>query len=162
MRIRARHQLSGSSKINVTPLIDVVMVLIVFYLIVGKLASDRAAAVQLPGSGVGAASDSAGVVITVAAESSASAGASVFIDGVNVPAGGLVDALRAKLVPDAEGLVRTPVQVRADRRLVFSAVEPVIDACKKAGVTTLKLATQREDAGTSSGTGGETSGGKKR
>jgi biopolymer transport protein ExbD len=35
MRFRQLHQQQPSAKINVTPLIDVVMVLIIFYLIVG-------------------------------------------------------------------------------------------------------------------------------
>ena len=47
MRFRTFHHAPASGKINVTPLIDVVMVLIVFYLIVGKLAADRKAPVQL-------------------------------------------------------------------------------------------------------------------
>ena len=48
MRVRIFHHQSPVDKINVTPLIDVVMVLIVFYLIVGKLATDSAARVELP------------------------------------------------------------------------------------------------------------------
>jgi len=52
MRFRV-HQHPPTAKINVTPLIDVVMVLIIFYLIVGKLAAERQGHVQLPSSAVG-------------------------------------------------------------------------------------------------------------
>ncbi|MBA4028950.1 MAG: hypothetical protein C0475_07425 [Planctomyces sp.] len=51
---------------NVTPMIDVVMVLIVFFLIVGRLASDRAG-VRLAESGLGRVDESTpAVTITIA------------------------------------------------------------------------------------------------
>jgi biopolymer transport protein ExbD len=53
--------------INVTPLIDVVMCLIIFFLIVGKLAHEQGARVNLPATGLGTTDeDRRAVVITVA------------------------------------------------------------------------------------------------
>ena len=50
MRVRQFHPHQPAGKFNVTPLIDVVMVLIIFYLIVGKLAAERQGHVKLPAS----------------------------------------------------------------------------------------------------------------
>ena len=139
MRLRQFHQHQPAAKINVTPLIDVVMVLIVFYLIVGKLAADRRAVVELPSTGVGTvAEEKAPGVSTVAGTDSG--GARVLIDGVETPVESLEGLLRARVGGDPAGTV---VQVRADRRLASGAVEPVVRACRGAGLTAVQLVTEK-------------------
>lgn len=138
--MRLRHHAPAIGKINVTPLIDVVMVLIVFYLIVGKMASDRAAGVKLPGSTVGLTTDAAGLVISVLP--SPTGKPDVLVDGSPVAPDALASAITARLGGASPSSV--PVQVRADRRLPYGELAPVIDACRKAGLTSLKLVTQRE------------------
>lgn len=147
--------------INVTPLIDVVMCLIVFFLIVGKLASD-ASAVRLPDSAVGRAS-SAGqaVVISIARgdlPGSAPAQrwgegpgvlARVFVDGQPVAGENeLVAAIRERAalllgVPESGDLARAPVHIRADRDLPYGAIEPALRAAGRAGIPGVRLATER-------------------
>ena len=148
MRIRQFHPHQPAAKINVTPLIDVVMVLIIFYLIVGKLAADRRAAVDLPDSRVGATSEAQKpVVITVLAEGGGSGlelTSRVLLDGVDVPRGELENALRARVGGNA---ATTTVQVRADRRLTYAAVEPVVKACRGAGLTAVWLVTEKTGGG---------------
>jgi biopolymer transport protein ExbD len=148
VRVRSLHPHQPAAKINVTPLIDVVMVLIIFYLIVGKLAADKRARVDLPATQVGAANDTQRpVVITVAA-----AGASgsldltsqILLDGVEVSPDDLIGALRARVGPNA---ATTVVQVRADKRLTYSAVEPVVKACRGAGLTAVWLVTEKTGGG---------------
>ncbi|MBI1190902.1 MAG: hypothetical protein GC200_09515 [Tepidisphaera sp.] len=141
MRQRFHKPAAGMAKINVTPLIDVVMVLIVFYLIVGKLASDRLARVELPGSHVGKGDEPAGaLVVNVVRHGEA---AEVVVDGVSMGEGQLRDALRAAQVrrPDQ------PVHLRADRALPFSKIEPVLQACREAGLKSVKLVASREGGG---------------
>ena len=53
MRLRHRVHSGSFGKINVTPMIDVVMCLIVFYLIVGRLAADQRSGMRLPRHGRG-------------------------------------------------------------------------------------------------------------
>ena len=67
-----RRMLTGQHAVhqgvNATPLIDVVMCLIIFFLLVGKLASDRGAAVRLPESARGHEEQAATIlVVTVTA-----------------------------------------------------------------------------------------------
>lgn len=138
MRSRRVQPPPASGKINVTPLIDVVMCMIVFYLIVGRLASDQHARVDLPSSGVGTGEERAtGPVVTIA---SVGQGSRVLLDGREVS----LDDLKASLA----GAVGGPtVQVRADKSLPYSEVSPIIDACRAAGLTSVKLTARREGGG---------------
>jgi len=136
MRIRARHHGAPAGKINVTPLIDVVMVLIVFYLIVGKLASDRGARVDLPRTNGATMQSGAGVVITVVNEAGA---LRIYVDNQETPQNLLADAVRARMPELSSGTQATTLSLRADRSLPYSSVAPVIDACREAGVANLRL-----------------------
>lgn len=139
MKFRALQHHPPTGKINVTPLIDVVMVLIVFYLIVGKLAADRRARVDLPSTAIGVQEDATPsrrpIVITLAGHGGAT---TIDVDGSPV-----TDA--AALATLLKGLDATnrPIQVRADRGLEYGSVAPLLDACREAGVASVKLATRR-------------------
>ncbi|MEY3230599.1 MAG: hypothetical protein RL689_688 [Planctomycetota bacterium] len=139
MKFRSLQHHAPTGKINVTPLIDVVMVLIVFYLIVGQLAADRRARVDLPASAIGVQEDATPsrrpIVITLAAQGEATV---IDVDGAPV-------ANPAALATLLKGLDATnrPVQVRADRGLEYGSVAPLLDACREAGVASVKLATRR-------------------
>ncbi|MCA9288410.1 MAG: biopolymer transporter ExbD [Phycisphaerales bacterium] len=127
----------GSGKINVTPLIDVVMVLIVFYLMVGKMASDQRADLPLPESRAGAElRDEDAIVIEVRAGGSEPR---VSLDGADVSLEALGGALRAAMAAAPDH----PIRIRADRRLAYGAVEPAIDAARRAGASSIRLAAER-------------------
>jgi biopolymer transport protein ExbD len=139
MRHRRSNIPQAAGKINVTPLIDVVMCLIVFYLIVGKLAAEKRAKVDLPESKVGAPEEAGGgPVVTIAAiGTDESSPVRVLVDGQDVTIDQLVGSLQAR------GAKGGPVQIRADRRLAYARVAPVLDACRRAGLTSVRLTTQR-------------------
>jgi biopolymer transport protein ExbD len=141
MRVRPLHPHQPAGKINVTPLIDVVMVLIIFYLIVGKLAAQRQGHVELPASGIGTQADAHDpVIVTVLASEAPGAHHIILVDGHEVPDDGLESVLRSRVSANPSSSV---VQVRADRRLPYSDVAPVIKACRDVGLTTLRLVTER-------------------
>jgi len=139
MRDRRTTSPGHAGKINVTPLIDVVMCLIVFYLIVGKLAADKKARVTLPKSVIGAVErDRRDVTITI----SGSAGSpTIYVEGKAIGVEALENTLRVR----EEG---AGAQIRADRRLTYADVSPVIEACRRAGLASVKLTTERTGGGT--------------
>lgn len=138
MRFRRFTTPQPTGKINVTPLIDVVMCLIVFYLIVGKLAADKKARVALPKTEIGAVErDRAGVTITVAGTVGSP---TIYVEGKATAIDALENTLRVR-EPGAS------VQIRADRRLTYADVSPVIEACRRAGLASVKLTTERVGAG---------------
>jgi biopolymer transport protein ExbD len=153
MRIRRLHTSVGAHSIeavNATPLIDVVMCLIIFFLIVGKLAGDRGLPVNLPQTGVGQEEKAGSVIIITIAKAMETTeaartawtglGVSVQVAGEMVSDGKAVeDAVRSRLAvnPNAS------VQVRADRDLSFGSVEPVLRAAGQGGAKAVRLATER-------------------
>ena len=141
MRPRRYEPAHHVGKINVTPLIDVVMCLIVFYLRVGRLASDKAAGVLLPGTRVGATTPAGqALVVNILA---AGDGASIVVDGRTLSPEALLERLKHHAGDNADAA--SPVQIRADRRLAYSGVAPAIGACRQAGLKSVLLTTQREE-----------------
>ncbi|MBY0311566.1 MAG: biopolymer transporter ExbD [Phycisphaerales bacterium] len=138
----------GAEAVNVTPLIDVVMCLIIFFLIVGKLATDRGLPVNLPRTGVGQEEQSASLLVVTVVKLGADepkTGWGAY--GIRVQADGrtldfpkdLETAVRGKLA----GNPSASVQVRADRELPYGAIEPVLRALGLGGAKSVRLATER-------------------
>lgn len=135
--------------INATPLIDVVMCLIVFYLIVGRLAEVKLSVVDLPGAAAGAQDPEPDLlVINVALnEGDPAAPAVTTVEGRRFPDAALLEAEVRRRLQDLPSSV---VVVRASRRLPWGQVEPVIAACREAGAPRVRLATEHEQVGAGS------------
>jgi biopolymer transport protein ExbD len=129
---RVHHAPAG--KINVTPLIDVVMCLIVFYLIVGQLVQNKNAKVQLPISSLGAVEpDPAGLTINV-------------LPGQNGTAVSLVNGTPVETAQLRELLLASAgkeVTIRADHSLSFEPISQVLAVCRETGRTSVRLAAAR-------------------
>ncbi|MBL0922657.1 MAG: biopolymer transporter ExbD [Phycisphaerales bacterium] len=145
-RSRRGHGDAGAEAINVTPLIDIVMVLIIFYLMVGSFISSDYADVPLPLAMHGEPGAAAEVfTINVLADDPAGAPGSparvrtrILVQGVETDEAGVARALRDvfRAHPD------TVVQLRAARDLPYRAVEPVALAAAQAGASTIRLVTE--------------------
>ncbi len=137
MRNRSIISVEGSgARINVTPMIDVVMVLIVFYLLVGQLAIDRKASIVLPSSmiGIDETQEEDPIIVGVTAEGLIS------INGNAIAAerfAGEIEGMHAR-APE------TPIRVRAHRDAPFGAVRPVMRRLGDAGVKQVELVTERK------------------
>ena len=158
MRRRSNNLGGSTPHVNVTPMIDVVMCLIIFYLMVGHLASGRSGSVSLPSAGQGErAEHAAPIVLNLAPSDEPDAAPDaepvLTIGNERVAMRNLPQRLKdlAALSPGAE------VQVRADRRLAYGSVSPVLNACREAGLLSVKLVAQRGAAapGGSGGGGGK-------
>ncbi len=154
MRHRRLHRSRSFGEINVTPLIDVVMCLIIFYLMVGKLAGDRRTRVELPETKVGTEADSSVLIVNV-----------VPVTGAGWPGSGAQVVVERAVISgpeDLERLVRDRigshpemvVQVRAEKDLPWDLVKPVLRSCTRAGAATVRLATERAAGAGGSGGGG--------
>lgn len=138
---------ASSGKINVTPLIDVVMCLIVFYLIVAKLASDRQLPLDLPEARQGMAEESQRPIIISVGPGPT--GVLIEVQGKEIV--GSDDARLAFVRVAVQSLMAerpdAPVRLRADRALEYAQVKPVVEACRQAGVKSLLLVASRDEAG---------------
>lgn len=133
MRRRVFHAPHAAGKINVTPMIDVVMVLIIFYLLVGKLAGDRRPAMALPASAA-SVEENAGDPIIVNVRAPSGTGARIEVEQRELN----IDALSVLLRTAEPGRA---VLVRAPRDMPWSGVEPVLRACRASG-RAVRLATE--------------------
>jgi biopolymer transport protein ExbD len=143
MRHRRTRRPRSSGEINVTPLIDVVMCLVIFYLMVGKLAGDRRTNVDLPETRVGSEADPQVVIVNVVPVSGAGwpgDGAQVVVDRAPVADAAALEQLVRDRLSSNPGAV---VQVRAERQLPWNLVAPVLRSCTRAGADTVRLATER-------------------
>jgi biopolymer transport protein ExbD len=132
---RRRFQIPGPyGKINVTPLIDVVMCLIVFYLIVGRLAADQRSGIRLPETRTGLTEKTQDVlVINILPDGR------LVIDTQPIPAEALEGTIRERLAARPDVVV----EIRGSRELPYGEVSAVMNACRQAGVASVRLATER-------------------
>ena len=119
-------------EINVTPLVDVMLVLLVIFMVVTPLLR-REVPVDLP---VAATSQDADAPAQVTL--SATAEGTVLLDGQPVAEGELAERVRAAMESRAD---RT-LFLAADRSLPYSRVVDLMDACRAAGVERIGVVTK--------------------
>ena len=126
----------SSARVNVTPMIDVVMVLIVFYLLVGQLAVDRRALISLPRTQIGVEESEQidPIVIGITREGERT------LNGVSI---GLerLDGQISGMLSRAPG---TPIRIRADEGTPYSFVRPVFNALRDMGIGEIELVTEQQ------------------
>lgn len=131
-----------ATAVNATPLIDVVLCMIVFFLIVGKLAATRRTPMNLPDSASGAPEMPPDSFVINIVPSDAGRPPSVVIEAETTDLAGITPLLQSRLARNP----RVTVQIRAPRDAAYSAIEPAIEAAAAAGVRDVRLATDRAAA----------------
>ncbi len=122
------------SGINVTPLVDVVLVLLVIFMVTATYIVRAAIEVDLPRAAHGG--EAVGTVLSVVVTK----GNEVYLDGVRLAEGELVERTRAAVARDAD----TRVVISADRAALHGAVVRVIDLVKGAGATRFAIHVEKE------------------
>lgn len=130
--LRARQH---GLKVNLTPLIDIVFLLIIFFLAASHLAqSETAQAVELPEASPQEDEEQLPkrMVITITSTEQ------LFVAGneISLPQ---LEALILRAKEDA-GDEPIEVQIRSDRQVPYRVVEPVLLACVQAGITKVNFA----------------------
>lgn len=120
-----------ASDINVTPLVDVCLVLLIIFMVVTPLMV-TGLPVQLPRASTGDALAREPLQVTLLADGTLSIGESIV----------RMDEARSTL-GRARADIDRPVVVQADKTLPYGTVVAVLDACRDAGFTTVGLATQK-------------------
>ena len=130
-----------NSNINVTPMVDVMLVLLIIFMLITPMLGDKVT-VNLPRVSAAVIMDDANKedAITV----SVTRDGSIFVRADKV--GSTADV--TSRVQNLEALKTNPsddksVYLRADERANFGKVEDVIDALRAAGVNTLNLMTDK-------------------
>ncbi|HEY6452020.1 MAG TPA: biopolymer transporter ExbD [Steroidobacteraceae bacterium] len=127
-------------EINVTSLIDVVLLLVVFFMLSSNFTAEGRLRIRLPQASAQAAERAAGdeLVVTV------SASGAYLVNGRELVNSG-ADTLRAAVLKSAAAAPRTaPVTIRADGRASHQAVVTAMDVLGRLGFTQMNVATINE------------------
>ena len=139
MNLRPRR--SDDLDINLIPLIDVLLVLIIFFLLSTTFSIDGRLRIQLPeaASVPLAPSGSEPLVVTV------TAGGGYLVNGREL-VNASIDTLRAAVIKVAGQRREMPVNIRADGRATHQSVVTVMDTLGQLGFAQLNIVTTREAA----------------
>jgi biopolymer transport protein ExbD len=122
--------------LNLTPLMDIMFLLVIFFAVSTTFKVFPGIAVDLPGAEAEAIQEeekSLTAILTEAGE--------IYIDGEPVEEGNLVDTLRARQEESAISIFI----LEADRRAQHGQVVLLMDAAKQAGILQLAISTRSED-----------------
>ena len=141
MKVPSQVQTS-SVGFNMTPMIDVVFLLIIFFLVSSHLAKQEAQMeLDLPNanSGASAADDPAArVVINVTADGG------LLVGGHRVSQERLTQRLSQRVQIDGHGL---EVRIRTARQANYATVRPILLSCTQAGIWNVSFAVYRPQEG---------------
>ncbi|MEM9366245.1 MAG: biopolymer transporter ExbD [Planctomycetota bacterium] len=122
---------------NMTPMIDVVFLLIIFFLVSGHLARrENRQAVDLASSESGSTVDPerAPIAITINAEGA------IYVGDQRVAKEEITERLRQRIEPSADEV--PPIRLRVDRLLPFVSVREVLSELTRGGFPEVSLSTR--------------------
>ncbi len=131
MQFEGRRRLSHTP--NLTPLIDVVFLLLVFFMLTSHFVRDESIRVDLPTAASGEESDTEPLQVAIDAAGRISLH-NHFVDEVD-----LVPRLRELLAGQAEKVVR----IRGDQQASLGVAVTVLDAARRAGAEGVDIVTEQ-------------------
>ena len=138
MAVRLGSNEELQSEINITPLVDVVLVLLVIFMVVTPLLKQEVP-IELPlADNSRATQDLTQLTLTIAADGG------VLLNSQPMLREALVTQLQAIYAERAD----KTIFLEADRNLSYGQVVDVMDDCKAAGVTAIGVITKREKVAT--------------
>jgi biopolymer transport protein TolR len=135
-----RRQSHIMRELNLVPLIDVLLVVLFFYMIISPMMS-RGLDVNLPRSGANTIKPEERIVITVTRAQE------VFVEKERIAVGKLGGVLQSI----RRGKPQINVYLRADKDAPYGAVVQVMDVVKRAGIDRLGMVTEAATPGGESG-----------
>ena len=136
MRRRVTASSDLITKVNVTPIIDVALVLVIILLVTAPLLSVADVPVDLPQAQTREAEDERNISITLGTHGE------LAVDDTRVGTESLTELLRSRL--DKEGNNDVLVVVRADSGAPYAAVRDVLEKARAAGAQRLAIATRQK------------------
>ena len=127
-------------ELNLTSLIDVVLLLVIFFMLSTTFVQDASLRVELPQTGSASADRAPSpVVITVTAQGSYRVNGQVLVNNLR-------ETLATALSRAAGGGAPKPITIRADARATHQSVVTAMDVAARLGFTQVNIATVNEQA----------------
>ena len=127
MKFKRRLQ-EDEEGIPITNLVDVLFLLIVFFMMSTVLSFDRGYGVKLPQSSAAGAISNKGVSVTIARDGK------VYVDGNETPLDRLGDAVKSRQLAAGNNVI-----LKSDRETRFQAIADVMDRLLAVGIGDLSL-----------------------
>lgn len=137
--MKFRRQKTADNSINLTPLIDVVFLLLIFFMVSTTFTKETQLSISLPeADGKAASSVSSTIEIGIDAEGNYSINNKALLNQK-------IDTLMQGLGKVALGDTDTPLIIRADANASHQAVVTAMDAAGRSGFVHLSITTQRPE-----------------
>ena len=119
---------------NIAPLVDVVFILLLFFMVTSRIMVSSSIEVTLPTSATSEAATTEEIILIVTEKGE------LYLGDRRVPMKDIVRELRSEIVrfPDC------PVTIKADKTIPLSLLVKIIDEVRLAGATTFTIATERK------------------
>jgi biopolymer transport protein ExbD len=130
----SEYRRRSSLALNLTPLIDIVFLLLVFFMLTAHFIEDQAVSIELPEAQNSSASEDPGYV-----EVAMTPDGQLLVDGFPTPLESLEETLRGALHAPQKRYVR----LRGDTAAQFGLGVRIIDAARAAGAESLDIMTER-------------------
>lgn len=132
--MRARRRSEATAGVDVSPLIDMVFILLIFFMVSTTFVKDMKIDIERPGAASAKPASSKALRINIDSSSN------VFIDGNPVRPWMVQSRVREFL----EGTGGKQVLVITDRRVAAEQLVEVVDQCRLAGAEEVGVATEKE------------------
>jgi TolR protein len=123
---------AAMAEINVTPLVDVVLVLLIIFMVTAPL-MQRGIDVDLPRTVAQTADQEERIVVSINKEGK------IYIGDVNIPIEDLSDQIRRRAAASEN---QQAIFLRGDKNLRYEIIMQVMDEMKRSGVPTIGLVTE--------------------
>lgn len=122
------------AEINVTPLVDVALVLLIIFMVTAPMIIEGHMPVRLPRAATGEQMSKLGLVVSISADGT------VEVGGKAVSRGQIAAEIKSRLSSP-----ELPVIIRGDESVPYGVVATVLDAAREAGALKLALASRQAE-----------------
>jgi len=133
MGIKFKSRLKHKATIDITSLIDLVFLLVAFFMVTSSLSSQSAITVHLPRAKQSADYTDSSLVISVNSKNE------IYLNDVRYSSESLVD----EFIKRRESLADSTVVIRGDRKSDYEIIVDIMDKLNRAGIPKFTLATVR-------------------
>ncbi|MFW6364903.1 MAG: ExbD/TolR family protein [Spirochaetota bacterium] len=130
-RFEFEQRYKPKAVIDITALIDLVFLLVVFFMVTSSLGKISSISVNLPFARESGERELSRFVVTINSDNA------MFINDERIPDGGLEEAIAARKEELEEGVVL----IRGDKESSYETVIRVMDTLKKSGISSFTLST---------------------
>ena len=131
--MRFKRKLRNRVGIDMTPMIDCVFLLLIFFMITSSIIRDQGIQVRLPRSDTSALLQSRDLVLSINRENE------IYLDDLRIAKADLFDRLRREFTHNGRELLI----IRADEVIEYGVLIEVMDIARRAGIYNVSLSTRR-------------------